>query len=341
MKRCSNIYSKIYDYENIYRAYLNARKSKRYRSEVLKFTANLEENLINIQNELIWKTYQPKAARQFYVTEPKKRLITAPVFYDRVVHHAIHNIIEPIFDSTFIYHSYACRNGKGTHAAVNYFENSLRSMQKEHNKVYCLKIDVAKYFPNIDHEIIFNLIKRKIKDAKVIWLIKVIIDSSPSNPGLGIGALTSQLFANVYLNHLDHYVKEVLRIKSYVRYMDDVVILHTDKNYLHEIRKKIETFLLAELRLKTNSRTQVIATNRGITFLGYRIWPTHRLLKGQAKRRIKKKLRLFMRLYSKRKIQLEEINASIQSWLGHLKHCDSYGLKESLFKWFVLRRRPE
>ncbi len=338
MKRCGNIYSKIYDYENIYKAYLSARKSKRYRSEVLKFTANLEENLINIQNELIWKTYRPRAVRQFYVTEPKMRLITAPAFYDRVVHHAIHNIIEPIFDKTFIQHSYACRNSKGTHAAVDYFQDTLRDMQKKHGRVYCLKLDVAKYFPSIDHEVLYGLIKRKIKDADALWLIRKIIDNSPSDPGLGIGALTSQLFANIYLNHLDHYAKEVLRAKNYIRYMDDVVIMHQNKEYLHSVRNEIEEFLLTNLRLKTNGKTQVIAANRGITFLGYRIWPTHRLLKGQAKRRIKKKLRSFIKLYAKRRMQFEEINVSIQSWLGHLKHCNSWKLKKSLSRWFILKR---
>lgn len=338
MRRYGNIYEQICDYENIYNAYLQARKCKRYRGEVLKFTANLEENLINIQNELIWKTYQPRAVRQFYVTEPKRRLITAPAFYDRVVHHALHNIIEPIFDKAFIYHSYACRNNKGTHAAVDYFQKTLSSMQKKHGRVYCLKLDVAKYFPSINHDILYNLISHKIKDPDALWLIRVIIDGNPTDTGLGIGALTSQLFANIYLDHLDHYAKEVLRIKNYIRYMDDIVILHASKGYLHNIRKEIEDFLWQELRLKTNGKTQVMAVNRGITFLGFRIWPTHRLLKSQAKRRIKRKLRLFAKLYKEKRIGLDEINASIQSWLGHLKHCDSYRLREKLFEGFVLSR---
>jgi len=341
LKRIGNLYSKIYDYENIYKAYLDARKSKRYRNEVLKFTSNLEENLITIQNELIWKSYTPRTSRQFYVIEPKKRLITAPAFYDRVVHHALHNIIESVFDRSFIYHNYACRHGKGTHAAVDYFQKSLQKIQNKHDKVYCLKIDVAQYFPSINHDILFGLIKRKIKDTNVLWLIKTIVDSSPTNPGLGIGALTSQLFANVYLNHLDHYAKEVLQVKNYVRYMDDVVILHPDKKYLHGIRKDIESFLWSDLRLKTNGKTQVIATNRGVTFLGYRVWSTHRLLKGQSKRRIKRKLRLFMKLYSKRKIQLDEIRASIHSWLGHVKHCNSYNLRKKIFDDLVFARNDK
>ena len=172
----------------------------------------------------------------------------------------------------------------------------------------------------------------QIKDPDALWLIRVIIDGNPTDTGLGIGALTSQLFANIYLDHLDHYAKEVLRIKNYIRYMDDIVILHASKGYLHNIRKEMEDFLWQELRLKTNGKTQVMAVNRGITFLGFRIWPSHRLLKSQAKRRIKMKLRLFAKLYKEKRIGLEEINASIQSWLGHLKHCDGCGCGRSCLR---------
>lgn len=139
MKRYGNLYSKVYDFENIYKGYLKARKDKRYREEILEFTENLEENLINIQNELIWKTYRPRPVRQFYVYEPKKRLITAPAFYDRVVHHALCNVIEPIFDKSFIYHSYACRKIKGTHKAVDKFQQYMRKAQGKWGRVYCLK----------------------------------------------------------------------------------------------------------------------------------------------------------------------------------------------------------
>jgi retron-type reverse transcriptase len=338
LKRYGNLYSKVYDFENIYKGYLKARKDKRYREEILEFTENLEENLINIQNELIWKTYRPRPVRQFYVYEPKKRLITAPAFYDRVVHHALCNIIEPIFDKSFIYHSYACRKIKGTHKAVDKFQQYMRKAQGKWGRVYCLKIDIKRYFPSINHDILFKIIKRKIKDPDILWLIKTIIDSNPGNTGIGIGALTSQLFANIYLNQLDHFVKEVLRMKYYVRYMDDIVILGRDKKQLRQVLNEIKDFLWDRFKLETNSKTQIMPINRGITYLGYRVWPTHRLLKGESKRRIKKKLRLYQKLYREGKVDLDEIRASVMSWLGHLKHCNSYNLKRKLLNDFVLTK---
>jgi len=332
------LYSKVCNLENIYEGYLKARKNKRYNYEVLEFTQNLEENLVNIQNELIHKTYKPRPTKQFYIYEPKKRLITAPDFYDRVVHHALCNIIEPIFDSSFIYHNYACRKAKGTHKAVDTFQKHMRKTQKKWNKVYCLKIDIKKYFPSINHDILFNIIKCKIKDPGILWLIKTIIDSNPGDTGIGIGALTSQLFANIYLNQLDHFAKEVLQIKYYIKYMDDIVILDEDKSRLHYILNEIKYFLKNNLKLEVNNKTQIMPIDRGITYLGYRVWTTHRLLKGQSKKRIKKKLHLYQKLYREGRIDLDKIKASIMSWLGHLKYCNSYNLRKQMLDNFILTR---
>lgn len=338
MKRYGDIYEMVYDFNNLYDAYLKARKSKRYRAETLQFTMQLEENLINIQNELIWKTYEPRPVRQFYVKEPKRRLISAPAFYDRVIHHALCNIIEPIFDKTFIYHSFACRVGKGTHAGINSLVEFLRKAVAKYGRVYCLKGDVSHFFSSIDHDILYRIIERKIKDPNALWLIRTIIDSNEGETGIGIGALTSQLFANIYLNELDHYVKEQLHVQWYVRYMDDFVILWPDKPELHRMRQDIEQFLWNKLRLKANGKTQVFPVNHGITFLGYRIWPTHTLLKSATKKRIKKKLQLFMELYSDGRITLDQINASIQSYIGHMDHACAYNFKKNLFAHFVLSK---
>lgn len=338
MKRYGYLYSQVYDFENLYDAYLKARKSKRYRREVLKFTEHLEENLINIQNELIWKAYQPRPIRQFYVYEPKKRLISAPAFYDRVIHHALCNVIEPIFNNSFIYHSYACRKDKGTHKAANVFQEQIRQAKRKWGRAYCLKIDVRHYFPSINHGILYQIIERKFKDPDLLSLIKTIIDSNPGGTGIGIGALTSQLFANIYLDQLDHFAKEVLRLKHYIRYMDDIVIMAPNKRELHTVLAEIENFLWNKLRLTTNSKTQIMPINRGVTFLGYRIWPTHRLLKGQSKRRVKRKMRVYQKLYKEGMVELEEIRASLMSWLGHIKHCNSYNLQEKLLNDFVLMK---
>lgn len=341
MKRYGYLYEKIYDFDNLYDAYLKARKNKRYRAETLKFTMNLEENLIDIQNELIWKTYKPLPVRQFYVNEPKRRLISAPAFYDRVVHHALCNIIEPIFDRTFIYHSFACRNGKGTHAAVDALIKFLRQAIAKHGRVYCLKGDISHFFPSIDHDILYHIIERKIKDPDVLRLIKGIIDGNEDSVGIGIGALTSQLFANIYLNELDHFVKERLRVHWYVRYMDDFLLLGADKEEMHRLRLEIEQFLWDKLRLRTNGKTQVFPANRGITFLGYRIWPTHTLLKSATKRRMKKKLRQLSKLYSDGKVTFSEVNASVQSYIGHMAHACTYEFRKNLFKHLTFNVKKE
>lgn len=338
MKRFGYLYEKVYAFDNLHEAYLKARKGKRYHKDVLAYTSNLEENLIILQNELIWKTYTPRPAKEFCVYVPKKRLITAPAFYDRVLHHAVHSVIEPIFDNTFIAHSFACRKGKGTHAGVEMLAKYLRVAIAKHGPVYCLKCDISKYFPSIDRNILFTIIKKKIKDPNLLWLIKKILDGNQGETGIGIGALTSQLFANIYLNELDHFIKERLRVKYYIRYMDDFVILGPDKAELHHVRKEIEGFLWDRLRLKTNRKTQVFPVGRGITFLGYRVWPTHRLLPASTKKRIKKTLKGFMRLYKAGRIGFEKINSTIQSYLGHIKHARSVNLKKKLFKDFILMR---
>ena len=341
MKRFGHLYEKVYAFDNLYGAYLKARKNKRYRREVLKYTSNLEENLIVLQNELIWKTYLPRPAKEFYVHVPKKRLITAPAFYDRVLHHAVHNIIEPIFDKTFIYNSFACRAGKGTHAGVDALVKYLKEATKRYDRVYCLKCDISKYFPSIDRNILFDILKKKIKDPDLLWLIQRILDGNEGRIGIGIGALTSQLFANVYLNELDHFVKETMRVKYYIRYMDDFILLGPDKAELHQIRQEIEGYLWSHLRLNTNGKTQVFPITKGITFLGYRVWPTHKLLKSDTKKRIKKTMRGFMRLYRRDKISFEKINSTVQSYLGHIKHAHSYNFRRSILSWFVLVRESK
>ena len=338
LKRYGYLYEKVYDFENLHDAYLKARKSKRYQPEVIKYTSNLEENLIVLQNELIWKTYSPRTVREFFVYIPKERLISAPAFYDRVLHHAVNNIIEPIFDSTFVYHSYACRAGKGTHAGVAVLTKYLRKTTVKYDRVYCLKCDISKYFPSIDRNILFSIIEKKIKDPDLLWLIKKILDGNQGETGIGIGSLTFQLFANVYLSELDHFIKERLRIKYYIRYMDDFIVLGPDKAELHKIRGEIEEYLWHRLRLKTNSKTQVFPISNGISFLGYRVWLTHRLLKSDTKKRIKKTMRGFMRLYKRSKISFDKIDSTIQSYLGHIKHANSYKFKRKLFNWFVLVR---
>ncbi|MEW5898168.1 MAG: reverse transcriptase/maturase family protein, partial [Bacillota bacterium] len=221
MKTYSNLYPFVYDFANLYKAYLKARKGKRYQDKVLQFAAQLEDNLFAIQAELINHTYRTGRYRRFYVHDPKTRPVAALPFKDRVVQHALCNVIEPLFEKSFIYDSYACRKFKGTHAGANRVTEFLKSAQRKWGKVYCLKADIAQYFPSVNHRILKAIIRKKIACPDTLQLIDEIIDSGGGEGrGLPIGNLTSQLWANVYLDQLDHFIKETLREKYYVRYMD-------------------------------------------------------------------------------------------------------------------------
>ena len=317
MKSFNNLYERIYNFENLLTAYLKARRNKRYKKEVLEFSKNLEENLIIIQNELLHKKYKPSRYREFLVYEPKKRLILALPFKDRVVHQAICSVIEPIFDSTFIHDTYACRKGKGTLAGVKRNAYFLNKAIMNNAKIYYLKMDVSKYFYSIDHGILKLLLRKKLRCKDTLELLDVIIDST-DDPGIPVGNLTSQLFANIYLSSLDHFIKEELGIKYYVRYMDDMIILHHDKRQLWEWFARIKLFLEEKLKLKFNGKTSVSNINGGIDFLGYRQYPANRILR---KRVMIKNYRKFKKL--KRIDAQNKIIKSLASLKGQCLHCSS------------------
>ncbi len=316
MKSFNNLYEKIYSFENLLNAYKKARKNKRYKNEVLEFGKNLEENLIIIQNELIYESYKPSRYREFIVHEPKERLILALPFRDRVVHQAICNIIEPIFDSTFIFDTYACRKGKGTLAGVKRNSYYLSKEISNNKKVYCLKMDVTKYFYSIDHDVLKKLISKKIRCRRTVNLLNTIIDSTDP-PGIPVGNLTSQLFANIYLGALDHFIKEELRIKHYVRYMDDMIILHNDKTQLWQWFGEIKNYLEYNLRLRFNNKTAVFNVNKGIDFLGYRQYPDKRILRKRVMIRNYRKFKKFMKIDASE----DKIRKSLASLHGQCRHC--------------------
>jgi retron-type reverse transcriptase len=239
----------------------------------------LEIKIITLINELVWDMYKPEPYRQFYIHEPKRRLISSPAFRDRVVHHALTQVIGPLFENRFITETFACIVSRGTHAAVLQAKKHAREAGRKWNNFYILKCGISRYFPSVDHDILKNSIGRVIYDKKLLRLIFKIIQSHESaeqgRKGIPIGVLTSRLFANIYLDPLDHFIKEILREKHYVRYMDDFIILHKDKAYLHEVLCKIENFLRDTLKLSLNPKTGIFPGKHGINFCGYRIWPTH------------------------------------------------------------------
>ncbi|MCK9520322.1 MAG: reverse transcriptase/maturase family protein [Syntrophales bacterium] len=339
MKTHKHLYARICEFDNIHHAYLKARRGKRYKDDVLAFSARLEEHLIDIHNQLTWQTYQPGAYHYFTVTEPKTRMIAALPFTDRVVHHCLCNVIEPIFEASFIRDSYACRPGGGVLAGVLRTTRFLRDAWRRWGTVYCLKGDVSKYFYSVDHETLKRIIRRKIACPDTLGLIDRIIDSPGGPVGMPIGNLTSQLFANVYLDALDHHIKGTLRVRYYVRYMDDFVIFHHDKAYLRGLLDEISGYLHRTLHLTLNGKTQIFPVKqRPVDFLGYRIWPTHRLMRKANVKRTRRKFRKFSRLYHAGRMTMDEIRPSIMSWLGHAKHGDTWRIRQKVLGSCVFSR---
>lgn len=346
-----NLYSRICEFDNLLLAARKAQKNKRFRTDTARFNVEMEKELFKIRRELQDNTYMPGKYSEFYIYEPKKRMISAAPYRDRVVHHALCNIIEPIYDRTFIHDSYANRKMKGTHRAIKRYQDFCRKNN------YVLKCDVKKYFASIDHEILKNEIRRKIGDLKTLQLIDRIIDCSnrqedhlayfpgddlftPSErrKGLPIGNLTSQFFANIYLNRFDHYIKEKLRCNYYIRYVDDWVIFHNDKCFLHDVRRQAEIYL-ADYRLKIHpKKSKVFPVDVGLTFLGHRIFPDYRRLKRDNVIRFKRKLRLMKREYEAGRMNWDQINRSVQSWIAHASYADTYHLRKRIFSEYVFIR---
>ena len=296
-----------------------------------RFLFQSERELWRLHEELACKTYRPGPYRTFTIYEGKTRQISAAPFRDRVVHHALTGILEPIFERSFIFDSYACRKGKGTHAAVD------RCQQFARRYRYVLKADVRKFFPSIDHAILKTLITGKIKDPHVLGLVDLIIDhSNRQDPalmwfrgddlftpierrrGLPLGNQTSQFFANVYLDPLDHFVTDNLGL-SYVRYVDDFLVFAGDKRRLREVKGEIEHFL-ESLRLQIHQNKSVVfPCDQGTRFLGYRIFPTHRLLAQDNVRRFRRRMRWMQREFAAGRIGFDAIRPRIMSWLGHAR----------------------
>lgn len=332
-KTINNLWDDVIDFENLYFAYRAAGHGKRYRYEALRFAEELEENLIGLQNELIWGMYQPMPFRQFYVLDPKKRLISAPAFRDRVVHHAVVRVIEPVYEKRFISETFACRKGLGTHAAMNHVLWCSRVAKRRWGSYYVLKCDVRKFFPSVNHEIMKRTIRRSIFDRDVLFLLDTIIDAfEPGGRGLPIGALTSQLLANVYLDPLDHYLKEECRVKFYARYMDDFVILHHDKNYLRSLLAEIDSFLHDRLDMTLNPKTGIFPGRHGIDFCGYRIWPTHIKPRKTTVKRAKRRFRKFASVYRESPQILKHARESIQSFIGYIRFCSGWRTTASVLE---------
>ena len=266
-KTIRNKFDKVLSYETLMEAHKRSRKGKGYRNEIIKFNLKQEEYIMWLYKELKNGKYKHGGYNVFYVTEPKVRKIEKSRYIDRIVHRwLVDNFLEPVFVPTFVNTSFACLKGKGMHRAAIYVQQSMKSALAKWKDYYVLKMDVAKYFDSIDKSILFNILKGKIKDEKLLWLIREILFSQKRERGLEIGNYTSQMFGNIYLNEQDQFIKHKLHIKYYARYLDDSVIIVKTKEEAKIALKEIAKFLEENLRLKLNNKTQIFKGKQGINF---------------------------------------------------------------------------
>ncbi len=347
------MYKQLSSWENLLLAYRRASKGKRGHASAAAFEHRLEDNLIDLQRSLRSQSYRPGAYTSFYIHEPKRRLISAAPFRDRVVHHALCNLIEPIFECSFIDDSYANRVGKGTHRALARVQGLARRFS------YVLQCDLRQFFPSIDHAILRGLLARKIKDPDVLWLVDRILESgrgvlseayemvyfpgddlfAVNRPrGLPIGNLTSQFWANVFLNPFDHFVKRELRSIGYVRYVDDFLLFALDKATLWGWKSALER-RLALFRLSIHPGAQPRPVNQGIPFLGFIVFPEKRRLKRRKGLYYQRKLHKLLLAYQCGEIPLDQVTASVQGWVNHVRYGNTIGLRKAILGKAV--RAPE
>lgn len=327
MRTYNNLYNKLCSENNILLAFKKARKNKTKKFYVKKFEEDLKNNLLIIRNELINQSYNPAPLKREIIKDPKTRIIHKAVFKDRIVHHIIVNILNPIFEPTFIYDSYASRKNKGHHRALKRFDYFKMKVSKNNTRnCYILKADIKRYFQNINPNILLNIISKKIKDEKVIWLINEILKINKK--GMPLGNYTSQFLANVYLNDFDHFLKEKLNAKYYIRYIDDFVILHNSIEQLKVWKTSIDGFLKRKLNLELHKdKSSIIELKRGINFLGFKVFRNHKILKKSSIKLIKRNISEWNKLIKDGKTSKEKVYEKFQGWIAHAKHGNTYNLR--------------
>lgn len=337
-------YDNLIALENLFQAWDEFVVGKKKKSDVQRFARFLEDNLFFLRQELKNKTYKHGSYKSFYVHDPKQRHIHKASVADRVIHHLLYSYLYEVFDKTFIYDSYSCRIDKGTHKAVERLQQFTRQVSKNYTGAcWVLKCDIKRFFASVDHTILLDLLITKIHDEDITRLLSEVIQSFSVEEAKGIplGNLTSQVFANIYMNEFDHFVKEELRIKHYIRYADDFIFIATHKEDLEEIVPLLANFLKFHLQLELHPEKIILRKHTwGIDFLGYILLPHDVILP-----RTKTRIRLFVKLQQRAgemkegKIAEESFNQSLQSYLGYLKHANSYKLTQRLKNdiWFWYR----
>lgn len=331
-KTIRNKYDKAVSFEKLLEAHKKARCGKREKKKVIEFELELESELIELERELKTGTYKHGGYYKFKIYEPKERIIMASSYKDRVVHQwYVENFIKPYFIPQFIGTTYASIEGRGMHKASKDVQIAMKKLKNVNTDYYILKMDVTKYFQNIDKQILWKILRRKIRDKKLLWLTREILLSTKGMKGLPLGNYTSQMFANIYLNEVDQYAKQNLKCKYYFRYMDDIVILCENKEQANDRLKKISNYLKENLELILNSKTRIFKNNQGVNFCGYKINEYRMKIRHTSKCRMKRKLKKYTKLLKEGRIEIPEIQKSIAGWLGYAKHADTYFLRKSMF----------
>ena len=335
MQTYRHLFEKVCEYDNLHLAFIKARKRKSKKGYVQNFEKNLPSELLQLQRELLTGIYRPAPITTFTVRDPKTRKISASHFRDRVVHHAICNIIEPIFESRFIYDTFANRKGKGTSGIITRFDTFKRKVGPDG---FVLKADIRHYFETVDQQVLIEILGRRIKDERMMSVIRIILENHKTaslGKGMPLGNLTSQFFANIYLGELDYFVKHELHAKHYVRYVDDFIILGKDAAQLEGWKGEIDAFLSSELKIALHpDKTKIIRIKDGVPLVGFRVFPKHKLLKKSNLRRLKIRFGRMEKGLKDNSISREHAKLSLAGTNGYIGQANTFNLRQELSREF-------
>ncbi|MCE5342768.1 MAG: reverse transcriptase/maturase family protein [Eubacteriales bacterium] len=363
MKKATELMRRITEYENLIEAEARSAEGKRGDAAILRYEDNLYENLQAIATEFLSGTYESKLFHEKYVHIPQTRLIQISPFKDRVAQQAIYGVLAPILEKQYIYDSYACRTGKGALKAANRVQYWLREIHRKQNGAHYVagKIDAAKFFYRMDHQVILNVLGKYVDDDLFMKIVSNIINCRHTafglpdgrtctdtpreerlfDAGVPIGSLMSQTMANMVMNELDQYAKHCLRIHYYIRYMDDIIILAPDIQTLQRWMDAIQRFMLEKLKLKCNSKTAVIPLSHGIPFVGKRIWATHMLLRKSTVKHLKRTLKHIAWEYAQGLTTYDEVMQRMASYKGLLEQADTYAVRKWIEENIVFHNKGQ
>lgn len=327
-----NIWNKELTYEKLMQAHINSRRGKGYRKDIILFNLKQEDYIKWLYDNLKNKTYKHGGYTIFYITEPKLRKIEKSKYIDRVVHRwLVDNILKPYYVPRFINNTYACIERRGMHKACLDMQQIMKHCKRIWNNYYILKMDVSKYFKNIDKEILFKILKRSIEDENVLWLIKEILNSTPTIKSIPIGNYSSQMFANIYLNEIDQFIKQELHVIYYSRYMDDSIVIVKTKEEAITILNEIKKYLKCKLNLELNNKTQIFKSSQGINYCGYKINEYRLKIRDKGKRKLKSKIKELKHKIKRGNITSKESQKYLCGYFGYIKIANTYNIRTKLF----------